>query len=112
MIRTVITGVGGRMGGTLVRLVRASNQLQLAGVTERKGSPDVGRDVGELTQLGATGVRVGDDLGTVLAASQAQVVIDFTAPEATLAHARVCADRGVALVVGTTGLSAEGRAQL
>lgn len=89
MIRTVITGATGRMGSTLVRLVRDSKELELAGTTVR-----------------------GDDLGRVLEASQAQVVIDFTSAEASVAHARECAARGVGMVVGSTGFTPELRAEL
>lgn len=89
MIRTVITGATGRMGGTLSRLVRDSKELELVGTTVR-----------------------GDDLGRVLEASKAQVVIDFTSAEASVAHARQCAARGVAMVVGSTGFTPELRAEL
>ena len=54
----------------------------------------------------------GDDLGRVLDAARAQVVIDFTSAEASVAHARACAERGVGLVIGSTGFTPEARAEV
>jgi 4-hydroxy-tetrahydrodipicolinate reductase len=99
MIRTVLTGVTGRMGLTLERLVREAPDLELAGATSR----------GSSSRLESLGVPVGADLGPVLEASQPQVVIDFTSAEASVGHARQCAERGVALVIGSTGFSPEAR---
>src|SRR5687767_4005630 len=101
MIRTVITGVTGRMGGTLLRLVRESKDLELAGATAR-----------QVSRLEALGVSGGEDLGRVLDTARAQVVIDFTSAEASVAHARQCAERGVAMVIGSTGFTPESRAEL
>jgi len=101
MIRTVITGVTGRMGTTLSRLVRDAKDLELVGATSRQGSPSMGE-----------GVTVGNDLAQVLDTSLAQVVIDFTSAEASVAHARLCAERGVAMVIGSTGFTPESRAEV
>ena len=101
MIRTVITGVTGRMGTTLSRLVRDAKDLELVGATSRQGSPSMGE-----------GVTVGNDLAQVLDTSLAQVVIDFTSAEASVAHARQCAERGVAMVIGSTGFTPESRAEV
>ena len=73
------------------------------------GNPQLGQDAGAF--LGrAAGVVLTDDLDAVLGASQ--VLIDFTRPEGTLHHLAACADRGVALVIGTTGFSAEQKAAI
>jgi 4-hydroxy-tetrahydrodipicolinate reductase len=101
MIRTVITGVTGRMGSTLSRLVRDAKDLELVGATSRQAAVSVG-----------PGITVGDDLGRVLDTSLAQVVIDFTSAEASVAHARLCAERGVAMVIGSTGFTPESRAEV
>ena len=102
MLRTVITGATGRMGATLVRLVREARDLELAGVTTR-AHPE---------RLGALGLPVGEALEGVLEPTRAQVVIDFTSAEASVAHARACAERGVALVIGSTGFTPEARAEV
>ncbi|GMT97345.1 4-hydroxy-tetrahydrodipicolinate reductase [Corallococcus caeni] len=113
MTRTVITGISGRMGSTLVRLAKAASDLAVVGATVRPGSPLSGQDAGLVARLGTPlDVLAQDDLGRALDGAKADVVVDFTGPEATLLHARICAERGVALVVGTTGFSPEGRAQL
>ena len=103
MIRTVITGSAGRMGSTLVRLTRDSKALELVGATARPGSPFVGQDAGLVARVGEARVPVSDDLGRTLDAARADVVIDFTSAELSVAHAKACAARGVALVVGSTG---------
>lgn len=110
-LRVVVTGVTGRMGTLLVRLVRDSPGMVVAGGTERAGGSAIGLDVGLAAKLGALEVPTSDSLEKALAAG-ADVVIDFTTPEASVAHARICAERKVALVVGSTGFSAEAKAQL
>jgi 4-hydroxy-tetrahydrodipicolinate reductase len=100
MIRTVITGVTGRMGSTLLRLVREARDLELVGATARQGSAAV------------DGVSVSGDFARTLAEGRAQVVIDFTSAEASVAHARACAERGVAMVIGSTGFTPESRAEV
>ena len=75
----------------------------LAAAVDRPGSSLVGTDVGQLLGLEALGVRVTDDLLSVVSAID--VLIDFTVPEATLAHAQVCAESGVPMVIGTTGFT-------
>jgi 4-hydroxy-tetrahydrodipicolinate reductase len=111
MIRTVVTGVTGRMGQSIVRLVRDSDDMQLVGATARPGSVNIGLDVGLACRLGALEVPIVDDLGQALAGG-ADVVIDFTSADASVEHARVCAAHKVALVVGSTGLSAQARAEV
>jgi 4-hydroxy-tetrahydrodipicolinate reductase len=111
--KVVVTGVAGRMGREIVRLVRAAEGLELSGAVEQPG-PAVGQDAGFVTGLGAPlGVAVQGSLAQALAgAPRADVVIDFTVPEASVAHARLCAERGVALVVGSTGFTAETKAEV
>ncbi|QDE99626.1 4-hydroxy-tetrahydrodipicolinate reductase [Myxococcus xanthus] len=112
MIRTVITGITGRMGSTLLRLARDSGDLRVVGGTARPGSASVGQDAGVATRLGPVDVTVVDSLERALDAAQADVVIDFTSAELSVAHAKVCAARGVALVVGSTGFTPEASASL
>jgi len=109
-IGVALAGVSGRMGRMLVAALDGHPRLRLAAGFERAGHGWVGQDLG--TALGGRplGVTVGDDPGRALAA--AQVVIDFTRPEATLALARAAAGRGVALVIGTTGFAAGEIAEL
>ncbi len=102
-IRVVVTGAAGRMGSAVVRAVLSAQGMALAGCTERAGSPALGQDPGLLARGTAAGIRIEDALEKVLGG--ADVVVDFTSPGATRDHAVACAAKGVALVVGTTGLS-------
>jgi 4-hydroxy-tetrahydrodipicolinate reductase len=112
MTRLVITGVGGRMGQTLVRVAHGSDGVSVVAGTERPGASSVGQDAGVAAGIGAIGAKVFADLAEAIDAVKPQAVIDFTSAQASLAHARVCAQRQVAWVCGTTGFSAEERAQL
>ncbi len=94
----VIMGAMGRMGQTLTRLVQADPALRLAGALERSGC------TAGLANLDCV---VGDDLATVLAKCPGAVVIDFTAPESSVAAAGIAAKTGNPMVIGTTGLSKE-----
>jgi len=98
----VVTGASGRMGGMLVREVLACAGVRLVGCVERAGSPWVGQDVGTAMGGPPVGVIVTDDALEVFA--NAQGVIDFTTPEATVAHAALCAQARAVHVIGTTGL--------
>ncbi len=111
MIPVIVTGASGRMGSQIVRMVRATEGLALAGATERPGSPN-GLDAGVLAGLGPIGVPIRDDLAATLASTGARVVIDFTSHEASAAHAELCAERGVALVAGSTGFTPETKARV
>lgn len=105
----VIAGCSGRMGRVLIEAVLASTDLRLSGALDRPGSPLLGQDPG--AALGRhTGVAVTDDPARGLAG--AEVLIDFTRPEATLAHLAACRPLGVAAVVGTTGFTPAQRAEL
>ena len=110
-IRTVVTGIAGRMGSSIVRAVRDSEEMHLIGATERVGSPNIGLDAGLVCRLGMLEVQVSEDLGKAFGKG-ADVVIDFTAPEASLANARVCAEKKVPLVVGSTGFSPQAKAEM
>lgn len=103
MIKVIVAGAGGRMGGRLVSLLKESKHLQLVGAVEKKGHTAVGQDAGEIAGCGKLGIRVSDDLSAL--ASAADVLIEFTSPEATLEHLSVMAERKKAMVIGTTGLS-------
>jgi len=105
-IRIGITGCGGRMGRMLVAEVQGAAGLRLSGGSEAPGSALVGRDIGELAGIGPVGLQATADAAALIGA--ADVIIDFSAPAAAAEHARLCGERGAALVLGTTGL---GRAE-
>lgn len=97
----VITGVSGRMGQMLVQTVQDSDRAHLHGAIERSGHPWIGRDLGEAMGGAPLGVTVTDD--PLEAFAKAQAVIDFTAPDATVAFADLAAQARLVHVIGTTG---------
>ena len=110
MVNVIVTGAGGRMGGRLVSLIKESSDLQLVGAVERKGHPAIGKDAGAIAGCGRVEIAVTDDLTAL--AGDADVLIDFTSPEAALAHLHIMAAEKKAMVIGTTGLTAAQQADL
>ena len=109
-IGIVVAGASGRMGRMLCEVISAAEGSHLVGATEAPGSPWAGRDLGEALGGAATGVPVTDDPIEVV--KDAQAVIDFTTPAATVAMAELTAQARAVHVIGTTGLSAEDVAAL
>ena len=103
-IRVAIAGASGRMGRMLIEAVRASGDCVLAGALDIASSPAIGSDATAFLGV-ASGVPITADVRAGLA--NADVLIDFTRPEGTLAHLAVCAQVGVKAVIGTTGFTAE-----
>ena len=105
-MRLIVAGAGGRMGRTLIKAIAETKGIALAGAVEAAGSAVIGRDSGELAGLGKNGIAVTADPASLLA--NADGLIDFTVPAATLAFAVLLAKRsGFVHVIGTTGLSGE-----
>ncbi len=103
MIKTAIMGVAGRMGGRILSLLMEEEGVKVIGATERKGHSVMGRDAGMITGGEGIGVLVSDRIEE--AAFDADVIVDFTAPIATLANAEYASKTGKAMVIGTTGFS-------
>ncbi len=109
MIRVAVAGASGRMGRMLIEAVLAADDMQLSGALEVAQAPALGHDASAF--LGhASGVPIGADLHAGLAG--AQVLIDFTRPEGTLAHLAICRELGVNMVIGTTGFNPAQKAQI
>ncbi len=105
-----VVGCAGRMGRMLVREVHETAESAVAGGTEVPGAEALGDDIGVLAGIGPLGLAVGSDARALFAAADA--VLEFTSPEATVAHAALAAETGCVHVVGTTGLTAEHEAAL
>ncbi|MGH6981843.1 MAG: 4-hydroxy-tetrahydrodipicolinate reductase [Stellaceae bacterium] len=99
-----ITGCAGRMGRMLVAEAHATKGCRVVAGIDAPGNPALGRDLGELANIGAIGVKADDDPAALFAA--ADVVIDFSTPEAAIVSARLAAKDKKPLLLGTTGLSA------
>ncbi len=100
-----VVGCGGRMGRMILRCLTETEGCRIAGGTEQAGAAAIGLDLGAVAGLAALGLEVGDNPAALFAAVDA--VIDFTAPQASVANAGLAAEHGRVHVVGTTGLSAE-----
>jgi 4-hydroxy-tetrahydrodipicolinate reductase len=109
MTRIAIVGAGGRMGRTLIEATVQSG-LELTAATERPGSSLIGADAGEVAGVGRVGVPLLEDLDALM--DRIDVVIDFTRPVATLAHLAICRKHAKRMVIGTTGMTAEARAEV
>ena len=109
-MKLVVVGAAGRMGRTLIRCVCETEGCALAGAIEQAGSADLGADAGELAGIGPVGIKVADDPLPVFA--EADGVLDFTAPAASLGFAALAAQARIVHVIGTTGFSADGEEKI
>ena len=107
MTSIAITGAAGRMGQRLLALAKQDGGFSIVAALERPDHPAQGRDAGEVCGAGAFGVPVTADLRAT-----PQVLIDFTAPAALRQWLRTCAERRIAVVVGTTGLQSADHAAI
>jgi len=103
MVKAIVTGAGGRMGGRIISIIAETKAMELAGAVEQKGHPAVGRDVGEGLGLGRTGIRIVDSLAACI--ENGDVVIDFTSHESSLQHLKIAASAKKAIVIGSTGFT-------
>ena len=106
-VRIALVGCNGRMGKVLVEAITLNPAARLTAALERPGSVVLGLDVGELNGLTALGVAITDDLAKVK--DEFDLIIDFTRPEATLAHLAFAREHGKQIVIGTTGFTDEGK---
>ena len=105
MLRAIVTGAGGKMGGRIISLIHATDGIELAGAVEQPGHPAAGKDAGENLGLGRIGVSISTDLQVCI--SHGDVVIDFTSHEASLRHLEIAAAHSRAMVIGSTGFTAD-----
>lgn len=109
MLKVVIAGASGRMGQALLEGIFADVELQLHGAIDRADSPRIGHDAGEPFGR-VTGVKIVADIAAAL--NGADVLVDFTRPEASMEYLAACEKAGVKLVMGTTGFSPEQKHQI
>src|SRR6201984_1424457 len=102
-MRLIVAGAGGRMGRTLTRVIAETPGAVLTGALEAPGSELLGKDAGVLAGLPANGVELSADLWSLSA--NADGILDFKVPGATIANVPIAAQRGLVHVIGTTGLS-------
>lgn len=104
-VAVAVVGASGRMGRMLIQAVEESRSARLAGVTERPGHDWIGRDLGDALGRAPNGILVREDPLDVFA--EAEAVLDFTSPEASMVHAEIAAQARLVHVIGTTGLARE-----
>src|SRR5437868_4979399 len=107
MTTIAITGAAGRMGNRLIALATQSGDFQIVAAIERPEHPAQARDAGEAAGIGPIGVPITFDLRPT-----PQVLIDFTSPASTRHWLKTCRDRGIAMVIGTTGLQDQDHAAI
>ena len=105
MIKAIISGAAGRMGRSLIGAVQTSDEFSLVGALESENSELLGLDAGELAGVGKAGVLLSTTDESLV--EQADVMIDFSSPLASVFNAETCAELGTALVIGTTGMDVE-----
>jgi 4-hydroxy-tetrahydrodipicolinate reductase len=103
-MRLIVAGAGGRMGRALTRAIDATPGAVLTGALEAPGSELLGKDAGSLAGLPENGIKLSADLWSL--SKDADGILDFTVPGATIANVAIAAERGLVHVIGTTGLSA------
>ncbi|HTO47605.1 MAG TPA: 4-hydroxy-tetrahydrodipicolinate reductase [Burkholderiales bacterium] len=108
-MRVAIAGAAGRMGRTLIEAVLRSGDLALGAALEAPGHPQLGKDAGESLGM-PCGVTLTADVAA--AAAAADCLVDFTAPQATLAHVAACVAARRSAVIGTTGFAADDKARI
>ncbi len=108
-----IAGASGRMGRMLIDAVLSNSDCRLSGALDVPTSPLLGQDAAAVSSVAGgrpTGVAITSDISRGLAG--AQVLIDFTRPEGTMAHLAACRELGVRAVIGTTGFTPEQKAAI
>ena len=103
MISVIIDGACGRMGKMIAQGVVTQDDMQLVGAIEYSGHPQLGEDVGEVAGVGTIGVPISNNLSETL--DKADVVVEFTAPSASIEHLRNVVDAGKTMVLATTGFT-------
>ncbi len=105
MIKAIVAGAAGRMGKRIISMIHQNEEISLAGAFERPDHPDVNKDAGHVAGLGELGVKIVGSLEDTI--DKGDVLIDFTSPQATLENIRLASSMGLAMVIGTTGITGE-----
>jgi 4-hydroxy-tetrahydrodipicolinate reductase len=107
MIKLAITGACGRMGMCLIALAKQDSDFKLVAAIDKPDTPNLSRDAGEIAGIGPIGLPITFDLRP-----RPDVLIDFSQPAATRHWLKVCRDRGIPMLIGTTGLKEKDHAAI
>ena len=103
MVKAIVTGAAGRMGSRIISIIRDTEGLELSGALERNGNPAIGKDAGFFSGGALSGISITSSLEQVI--DKGDVVIDFTAAEASIENLKVVSKAGKAIVIGSTGFT-------
>ena len=103
MIKAIVAGADGRMGRRIISMIHKNPDITLTGAFELADHPSVNEDAGLVAGLGELGVKIAGSVEDVI--QQGDVLIDFTTPQATLENIRMAEAKGLAMVIGTTGIT-------
>jgi 4-hydroxy-tetrahydrodipicolinate reductase len=102
-IKAIVVGAAGKMGGRIIHIIKETPSIRLYRAIERPDHPSIGKDIGEMIGLGKLGV----PLEPALKKDGGEVIINFSDPKASLESLQFSKENGLAIVIGTTGLSPE-----
>jgi 4-hydroxy-tetrahydrodipicolinate reductase len=102
-IKTIVVGAAGRMGGRIIHVLQEYPSMKLLRAIDRPDHPFIGRDIGEIVGLGKLGIPLEGELRK----RGGDVIINFSSPQASLESMQFAHEAGLAIVIGTTGLSPE-----
>ncbi len=103
MINMIVSGASGRMGNRIITLANDIDEIKLTGALEKKGHELIAKDIGNVIGIGSTGINITDDLRSII--DDANVLVDFSSPSATIECLKTLTDRPIPVVIGTTGFS-------
>lgn len=109
-MKIAVSGAAGRMGSRIVQLGHGHPNMVISGALEAVGNPTIGSDAGDLAGIGHLGVTISSDTDQVL--QGCDCLIDFSVADVSVEHVMSAASLKKAIVVGTTGFSAEQRSRL
>ncbi len=105
MIKAIVAGTAGRMGGMIIKAILDTEGIELAASFEQPNHPAMGKDVGEIVGTGTLGISVSSSLEEVI--DKGDVIIDFTHYEASLKHLKLASEKRCPIVIGSTGFKEE-----
>ena len=105
MLNIIVSGAAGRMGSRIITLSREYENIKLVGAVEHKEHKGIGLDGGELIGIGKLGILLSHDLNAIK--EKTDVIIEFSNPEASIEHLKIASQKGISMVIGTTGFSRE-----
>jgi len=105
MIKAIVAGAAGRMGKRIIYMLHQNHETNLVGAFEKPDNPSLSKDAGLVAGAGELGVKIESSLEGAI--DKGEVLIDFTTPQATVENIRMAASRGLAMVIGTTGITGD-----